>query len=377
MLEQSISVAQNLTKIGCTNDDVIVIMLKNSHFADSIVYGCILAGIPINSWHLTVDTEDMKSLLQIVNPKLIICDDDYSENIKKSMIEIDNKAILLDSENKIQKLFQKTEEEFKPPKKSEKCGFYVLSSGTTGLYKISTFKESFWINLCISNTKSIDQNTTYFTFVNSSWMGAMIFLLPGACKGFTRVITNEPFTPDLMIKIMEKYKVNLILTNPLLLLKVISSQRFSEANFKNLKYILSAGSMLPSSIKEEFIKQHPNVVIINSYSLTELTLCVAMTHLILPDGVVGPLQAGIIARIVDSENNSLGPNQIGTLLVKVDEFGFKNFYNNEKETKMIFEENGFMKTGDVGSLDDKGFLSITGREKDLIRNTKGDVNILN
>jgi long-chain acyl-CoA synthetase len=46
---------------------------------------------------------------------------------------------------------------------------------------------------------------------------------------------------------------------------------------------------------------------------------------------------------------------------------FQGYWNNDVATKEMIDEDGWLHTGDVGALDDEGFLAITGRKKDLAR----------
>ena len=98
------------------------------------------------------------------------------------------------------------------------------------------------------------------------------------------------------------------------------------------------------------------VKILEGYGLTETTAPVTVN---LPDkfkiGTVGPALPGHTVRIADD-----GEIQVKGIDV------FKEYWNNPAATKEAFTEDGFFATGDLGVLDDDGYLSITGRKKEII-----------
>ena len=98
------------------------------------------------------------------------------------------------------------------------------------------------------------------------------------------------------------------------------------------------------------------IKILEGYGLTETTAPVTVNR---PDkfkiGTVGPVIPGHAVRIAED-----GEIEIKGIDV------FKEYWNNPEATKAAFTEDGFFKTGDLGSLDEDGYLSITGRKKEII-----------
>lgn len=127
----------------------------------------------------------------------------------------------------------------------------------------------------------------------------------------------------------------------------------------HLRFFVSGGAPLSAEIASFF--HSLDIIICEGYGLTETT---AATSLNLPwalkIGTVGKAVPGTLIKI-DSD---------GEILVK-GRGVFKGFYKNPDETNKVFTKDGWFKTGDIGILDDEGFLKIIDRKKEIIVTSQG------
>jgi fatty-acyl-CoA synthase len=106
-----------------------------------------------------------------------------------------------------------------------------------------------------------------------------------------------------------------------------------------------------------------------AYSLTETASSVALTH---PDDpldkqvfTVGKPLRGTEVRVLDLDGTILPVESLGEIAVKGPGV-MKGYYRQPGETAQAFDEDGFFLTGDLGIVDDEGFVHIVGRRKELI-----------
>lgn len=127
----------------------------------------------------------------------------------------------------------------------------------------------------------------------------------------------------------------------------------------NLKYIICGGAALQEKYVQEF--HLLGIEILNGYGITECSPVIAVNrNHYYRDGSVGQvLQDCKIRIVVEEEGMSVGEIQVKGPNVML------GYYHNEAETENAFKD-GWFRTGDLGYIDNDGFLYITGRKKNLI-----------
>jgi long-chain acyl-CoA synthetase len=127
------------------------------------------------------------------------------------------------------------------------------------------------------------------------------------------------------------------------------------ARFGNrIRFAITGGAPLAKELMEWF--HGTGLVVLEGYGLTETT---AASNLTLPSayrfGTVGGALPGVEVKIAaDGEVLIRGPNVM------------RGYWKKEEATREVLEENGWLHSGDIGVIDEKGFLKITDRKKDII-----------
>jgi len=196
-------------------------------------------------------------------------------------------------------------------------------------------------------------------------MGLVGVMLTAIYKGSTVVIV-----PGLSIKgvmeTIERERGTIFMGVPYIyaLMVDMAKQEGIESDLSSLRLCGSAGAPLPPSIIRRF-KQHFGRDIIDFWGLTE-----AACHATCPPidgsgkfGSVGKALPGWELKIVDDNGRVLPTNQPGEIIVKGPIM--KGYYNNPEATAEVIKD-GWLHTGDIGRVDEDGYLFISGRKKEMI-----------
>ena len=136
-------------------------------------------------------------------------------------------------------------------------------------------------------------------------------------------------------------------------------KKWREAVGGNVRMFISGGAPLAPEIGYLFLAA--GLPILQGYGLTETSPSVSCnTETRNRIGTVGPVIDGVSVRLAED----------GEILVKGDTV-MKGYYNRPAENEEAFTSDGWFRTGDIGEIDEDGFLSITDRKKDLIKTSGG------
>ncbi len=129
-----------------------------------------------------------------------------------------------------------------------------------------------------------------------------------------------------------------------------------------LEFIISGGASLQPRLVRLFAAM--DIPIIEGYGLTETSPVIATNSLAL-----GIMKAGTVGVPCGSVNIKIDPES-GEILVKGSPV-MKGYYKDEEQTKIAIDEEGYFHTGDIGEFDEEGLLRITGRMKEIFKDSMG------
>uniref|UniRef100_A5WHJ1 Long-chain-fatty-acid--CoA ligase n=1 Tax=Psychrobacter sp. (strain PRwf-1) TaxID=349106 RepID=A5WHJ1_PSYWF len=185
-------------------------------------------------------------------------------------------------------------------------------------------------------------------------------------KGYTGLLVPNPRDLDGLIKEIDKYKPAFIPSVNTLFNGLVHHEKFKDLDFSNLKASIGGGmSVLPSVAKAWH--EATGLPIVEGYGLSETSPVVSFNPMNISEftakiGVPAP-DTDII--LIDDNGQVMPIGERGEICVKGPQV-MVGYQNRPEETKEAFTENGYFKTGDIGILDEKGFIKIVDRKKDMI-----------
>jgi long-chain acyl-CoA synthetase len=188
-------------------------------------------------------------------------------------------------------------------------------------------------------------------------------LIPSAIGA--KVVYTARFNPRKVLTLMHDHSPSVMLAIPSMFNAILNTKSAEPSHFESVRVALSGGEALPDAVYEGF-KERLGLTILEGYGLTETSpvanLCRPEEH---RRGTVGKPIVDVHERIVDEDENDLPVGQDGEIRITGPNI-MKGYYNLDKETIEAFDSKGYFKTGDMGQLDEDGFLYITGRIKEML-----------
>ena len=185
-------------------------------------------------------------------------------------------------------------------------------------------------------------------------------------EGCTALLIPNPRDLDGLVKEIDKYKPAYIPSVNTLFNGLVHNEKFKNVDFSNLKASIGGGmSVLPSVAKAWH--ELTGLPIVEGYGLSETSPVVSFNPMNISEftAKIGVPAPGTDIILIDDEGNEMPVGERGEICVKGPQV-MVGYQNRPEDTKEAFTENGYFKTGDIGILDEKGFIKIVDRKKDMI-----------
>ncbi|MPZ23935.1 MAG: long-chain-fatty-acid--CoA ligase [Dehalococcoidia bacterium] len=275
-----------------------------------------------------------------------------------------------------------TDEEVFVDVQDSDANILMYTSGTTAMPKgvVLTYGDitAYVINTMEPASPEEPHNVTLvsvplYHIAGATTMASSIF------GGRTLVIPPQ-FDPGRWLELVEKERVTHSFVVPTMLKRIMEHPSFEQTDLSSLKLVAYGAAPMPYEVVRKAVEVFPpNAGLMNAYGQTESTS--ALTFLGPDDHriegtdeekeqkyarlrSVGQAMPDVALVIMDEEGNLLPPNQEGEICAMSGRL-MKEYHKLEGETQQAIQD-GWLHTGDVGYLDDDGYLFITGRIKDMI-----------
>jgi len=183
--------------------------------------------------------------------------------------------------------------------------------------------------------------------------------------GLNILITNPRDIPA-FVKELSKHRYNIITGVNTLFNAFLNNPDFHKLDFSAVKLCVGGGMAVQKAVAERW-KQVTGRTLLEGYGLTETSPCATMNPLNLAEysGSIGLPMPSTEIVLRDDAGKEVARGQPGEICVRGPQV-MKGYWNRPDETVKALGADGFLATGDVGEMDEKGFVRIVDRKKDMI-----------
>lgn len=254
------------------------------------------------------------------------------------------------------------------------CAFILYTSGTTGHPKGAMLSH---LNMSenarqITEVMQITEKDVFLLAVPFFHCFGCVMGILGAVTWGAAIVPMPVFKADEALRLIEKHRVSVLYGVPTMFVLELEEQRKAKAAGKpydvsSLRTGIMAGAPCPVEVMRGTMEElRCNVCI--CYGLTEASPVITMTRFEDPIDkrveTVGKPLPGIEVKIVDDAGKTVPLGQTGELACR----GYNvmlGYWKNPEATRQVIDEEGWLYSGDLATMDEEGYVRIVGRKKDM------------
>jgi len=388
-----IKIASNLRKIGIREGDRVVLFMQNCpQFIISFFAVLHIGGIavPINPM---LKQAELRNVLNDCNPALIISHHHLINEIPKEISKIiivtaisdfarANSPIPIPQELEASRgpvegalefctLLQHTDSDKTSVINLFQDALFVYTGGTTGLPKAAVHSHYAltWGALASGIFYGFNEKDVILAVLPLFHSFGLLNVMCAPLVFGTHLVVLSRFNEETVLATISHYGITKLFTVPTMITHVLDMPTISQYNLSSLRLINHGAMPMSSSLRKKLREFFPETIIQEGYGLAEV-LGYGIVQ-----GIPGSEKEGYIGKstietdikIVDLETGTkeLLPNQEGEIVVKCPTV-MKCYWNKPEETAKVLKE-GWLLTGDIGKMDEKGFIALVGRKKEVIK----------
>ena len=248
----------------------------------------------------------------------------------------------------------------------------IYTSGTTGVPKGVVLDHLGLINKSLASTQRqglTHEDRLCLFFPLFHMFGNTCIALSGLLIGAAIVMPCFVFEPSKVLRAIEKQKCTAIYGSPSMIIALLDHPEFKSKRWQTVTKGTLGGAPCPMELMKRLVQDVGVSDITVGYGITETSSWIAMTHpddpLELRVSTIGTPLACNKVKIVDPlTGEDLPPNRPGELCTQG--LLMKGYYKLPAATAAAVDKQGWFHSGDLGVMDEKGYVKITGRLKDVI-----------
>ncbi len=377
--QQSNRLADALLGLGLKKGDRVGLLETNCHQYTIIYWAVAKAGgilVPINYWYKTPEIE---YVLTNSGVSILITGTDLRGEplinrvapIKDELTEIKTYVSLAEDAPAFALRFEDlmaSGQAVEPSVDIDENDVHLIlyTSGTTGFPKgvMHTHRSYFLLTGMTVKESGLEETDIFLNVYPMFHMGGPCSVLQSTYVGATLVVLKES-QPEMILEAVQEHRATYFVAVPTIWKRLLSFPDFDKYDLSSLRRALGASDAMPRDLLEEVISR-TNADSPQIYGLTEggIITFLKPRDQLRKIGSSGKVHIQSEIKIVDEEGKELPPGEVGEIITRGEQL-MVGYWNNPEETARAMRD-GWLHTGDLGWLDDEGYIYITGRLKDMI-----------
>lgn len=362
--------------VGVRKGDRVGILARDGVEYLDLYFACGKTGAIMTCFNWRLHPRELLQLMQDTTPRALVFSEDFADTVAEVMPEAPFVSHLLhiegdsmcDSRHFEDALAMSTAEPVVDETVTEEDIICLLfTGGTTGLPKAAqiSHRQVAWnaMNTVIHDIRHGDVTVNVFPLFHAG--GLFAYTMPMMILGGTVILTRQ-FDPAQVLDLIQQYRATFFGGVPTMYQMLTTAPTWDSADLSSLRFCTSGGAPLPVALVEKF-RDEKHVQFKQGFGMTEFgpgLFALAPEDAIHKAGSIGRPNFFVDARIVDENNQPLGPGEVGELVLKGPSRA-SGYFNNPEASAAVMDADGWFHTGDMAKHDDQWYFYIVDRKKDM------------
>jgi acyl-CoA synthetase (AMP-forming)/AMP-acid ligase II len=376
MVERTTALAAGLAERGVERGDVVGLLAYNcTEFIETIFAANYLGAVvmPVN-WRLAA--AEVRYILEHSEAKAFVCGDGLVELGSAATEGLDDAVLrvaIRTSDAPGWLPFDELRSGNTPPERAkvaaEELHRLMYTSGTTGRPKgvMITHANLAWKNFAHIVEFGVTNDELGLACGPLYHVGALDLTTTTLLAAGATMILHRTFDAAAVVAEIERSRVSAIWMAPAMVNAILALDDVESHDLSSVRFIIAGGEKMPVPLIERILRTFPNAWFADAYGLTETVsgdTFLDKESVIAKLGSAGRACLYTEVQIWDEDGHAVAPGERGEIVIRGPKV-FKGYWRDPEATAKAFE-GGWFHSGDVGILDEDGYIFIVDRLKDMI-----------
>ena len=369
-------VAAGLAELGIRHGDTIALYSPNTILYPVVFYGATRAGATVTTVNALYTADELHKQLVDSKAKLLVTISLFLPVATRAVEGTDvGEIFVCDSAEGYRSVMELIASTGPEPDvtidPAEDVAVLPYSSGTTGAAKgVMLTHRNIATNIAQAEVMiKLGEDERIIAILPFFHIYGLTVLMNLPLRLGATVVVLPKFDLDQFLTTLDQQRITRAFVAPPVVLALAKHPAVDGVDLSALKYVMSAAAPLDGELAEACAKRLGLHAVLQAYGMTELspgTHSVPQDDQEPPPGAVGKLFPSTEMRLVGADGNDVGDEETGEIWIRGPQV-MKGYLGRQAETDATIDPDGWLHTGDIGRVDERGYLYVVDRVKELIK----------